>query len=102
MEFETKMIRDPYPYYCFNCGEYIAYEEPIYFIGRVILCKYCAEHDPMLKILSSRRYMIQNDLKLIKYSLKYNKNSKKKNSRLFMWDFVGEFEIISTFRISKY
>jgi hypothetical protein len=46
--------------------------------------------------------MIQNDLKLIKYSLKYNKNSKKKNSRLFMWDFVGEFEIISTFRISKY
>jgi hypothetical protein len=34
------------------------------------------------QITSSRRYMIQNDFKLIKYSLKYNKNSKKKNSTL--------------------
>jgi hypothetical protein len=48
----------------------------------LVKCKYCAEHDPMLKIVSSRRYMIQNDFKLIKYSLKYNKNSKKKNSTL--------------------
>ena len=42
------MIRDPDPYYCFKCGEYIANEDPIYFIGKIILCKICAEHDPTL------------------------------------------------------
>jgi hypothetical protein len=34
------------------------------------------------QITSSRRYVRQNDFKLIEYSLKYNKNSKKENSTL--------------------
>jgi hypothetical protein len=84
------MIRDPDPY-CFNYGEFIANGDPIHFIGRIILYKYCAKHDPMLKIVSSRRYMIQNDFKLINYSLKYSKISNKKNFTLV---YVGVSERI--------
>jgi hypothetical protein len=83
---ETKMICDPDPYYRFNCGEYIANEHPTYFIGRIILCKYCAEIDPMLKIVSSQRYMIQNDFKLIIHLPKHTKISNKRNSTL---EYVG-------------
>ena len=90
LEFETKMIRDPDPYNCFNCGEYVANEVPIYFISRIILCKYCAEHDPMLKIVSSRRYMIQNDFK----SIKYNKISNKKNFTLVYVRICGRILIL--------
>jgi hypothetical protein len=34
------------------------------------------------QITSGRRYMIQNDFKLIKYSIKNNKNGNKQNSTL--------------------
>jgi hypothetical protein len=81
------MIRYPDDYYCSNYGEYVANEDPIYFIGKMILCKYCAEHDPMLKIMPSRRYMIQNDFKSIEYPLKYNEISNKKNSTLVVVGF---------------
>jgi hypothetical protein len=41
------------------------------------------------QITSSRRYVRQNDFKLIEYSLKYNKNSKKENSTLVVVGVCG-------------
>ena len=90
------MICDPDPYYRSNCDEYIANEDPIYFIGRITLCKYCAKHDPTLKIASSQRYMILIDFKLIIYSLKHTKISNTSNSTLI---FVGDCESFRSYQI---
>jgi hypothetical protein len=97
------MIRYPDGYYCSNYGQYVANEDPIYFIGKMILCKYCPEHDPMLKIMPSRRYMIQNDFKSIEYSLKYNKNGKKQNFTLRVVGFSERiFQLLGTLKIIYY
>jgi hypothetical protein len=58
------------------------------------------------QITSSRRYMIQNDFKLIKYSLKYNKNSKKKKFHTCLcgtlWENLKLYQLLGSVYINCY